>query len=421
MNHYPTSRFPAPLLADSAPTAREPVSVRRIVVPISVATFLIMLPVTMLVPLLTQVVADRFAVSTFWTHSFMSINMVGAVVAAPLGGILADRLGKRKSILVAALLCDGILLWALGNVRSFPLFMALRLFEGMSHILALTALMAIASDWAPSGGRGRMMGVIGASMMFGTTVGSPLGGAVGQVAPLLVFPIGALIALAAGLLVMLFVRETDDCRNGITLGDIRNLVRTRGALAVPYAYAFIDRLCVGVIISTFVLYLHDILSLTPHQIGMMMACFMLPFAALTYPAGRLIDRFGRVWPIALGSTAFGAVFATYGLWSHDMLIVAMVISGVLSAAMFAPNLALCADLCPKGFSATAFAGFNMAGSLGFLCGPLLGGILCTVLMPAAGNASGYRLTLGLAGAAEVLCALITLPMLLRLRRRGLIT
>ena len=119
--------------------------------------------------------------------------------------------------------------------------------------------------------------------------------------------------------------------------------------------------------------------------------------------------------------AFGVVFATYGLWSPGLLVVAMVISGVLSAAMFAPNLALCADLSPRELSATAFAGFNMAGSLGFLCGPLLGGTLCTILLSAAGDASGYRITLGLAGASEVLCALITLPMLLRLRRRGLIT
>ncbi|MCH8913788.1 MAG: MFS transporter, partial [Planctomycetes bacterium] len=192
-----------------------------------------MLPVTMLVPVLKQVVADRFEVSTFWTHSFMSINMVGAIVAAPLGGILADRLGRRKSILAAALLCDGILLWALGNAKTFPLFMALRLCEGMSHILALTTLMAIASDWAPSGRRGRMMGVLGASMMFGTTVGSPLGGTIGRTAPLLVFPIGALIALAAGLLVVFFVREADDCRNGITFRDIRKLVRTPRALGVP--------------------------------------------------------------------------------------------------------------------------------------------------------------------------------------------
>ncbi len=421
MSNFPTSKFPVPRLVDCASIVHESVSLRRIVAPISLAVFLAMIPVTMLVPVLKEVVADRFGVSIFWTHGFMSINMVGAIVAAPLGGILADRLGKRKRILIAAFLCDAILLWALGSVKNFPLFMALRLCEGMSHILALTTLMAIASDWAPSGRRGRMMGVIGAAMMFGTTVGSPLGGVVGRAAPLLVFPIGALIALAAGLLVVFFVREADDRRNGITLGDVRRLVRTHRALAVPYAYAFIDRLCVGVIISTFVLYLNDSLLLAPHQIGMMMACFMLPFAALTYPAGRLIDRFGRVWPIALGSIAFGIVFATYGLWSPDLLVVAMVISGVLSAAMFAPNLALCADLSPRGFSATAFAGFNVAGSLGFLCGPLLGGILCTFLLPAAGDASGYRITLGLAGATEILCALITLPMLLRLRRRGLIT
>ena len=134
MSGAPSSRFQAALALDRAAVRRAAYGYRT-AIPLGACIFLTMLPVTMLVPVLKQVVADRFGVSTFWTHSFMSINMVGAIVAAPLGGILADRLGRRKWILAAALLCDGILLWALGNARSFPLFMALRLCEGMSHIL----------------------------------------------------------------------------------------------------------------------------------------------------------------------------------------------------------------------------------------------------------------------------------------------
>ncbi len=86
--------------------------------------------------------------------------------------------------------------------------------------------------------------------------------------------------------------------------------------------------------------------------------------------------------------------------------------------MFEPNLALCADLAPKGGSTTAFAGFNMAGSLGFLCGPLVAGVLCMILLPILGDENGYRTVLAVSGGTEVVCALATLPLLLRLRRAG---
>ena len=418
MSEAPTSEISTPIATDYVPARAGNLAQWRIVAPVGLSVFLTMLPVTMLVPVLKEIVADRFAVSTFWTHSFMSINLVGAVVAALLAGIFADRLGRRKPLLLAAILADGLLLWGMGMTSRFPVFMLLRFFEGMAHILALTSLMAMASDWAGPNRRGRMMGVVGACLIFGTTVGAPLGGTIGRTAPHLVFPIGALIAFAMGLVVILSVRECGARRRGTTIHQIREMFARHRALSVPYLYAFIDRFCVGVVITTFVLYLRNVLSLAPHQIGMMMACFMLPFAALCYPAGRLIDRVGRIWPMAVGSIAFGLVFATYGLWSPQQLVAIMVLSGVLSAVMFAPNLALCADLAPKGGSTTAFAGFNIAGSLGFLCGPLVAGVLCMILLPLLGDENGYRMVLAVSGGTEVVCALATLPLLLRLRRAG---
>ena len=49
-----------------------------------------MAPVTLPVPVLRSRVGDRFAVSEFSTSLFMSVNMVGAALAAPLAGALAD-------------------------------------------------------------------------------------------------------------------------------------------------------------------------------------------------------------------------------------------------------------------------------------------------------------------------------------------
>ena len=84
----------------------------KIVVPPGIGLFTIMLPVTMLVPVLKETVADRFGTGTFWTHSFMSFNLAGAVLAAPLAGPLANRLGHRR-----VLVCIAALANALGGLR----------------------------------------------------------------------------------------------------------------------------------------------------------------------------------------------------------------------------------------------------------------------------------------------------------------
>ena len=122
--------------------------------------------------------------------------------------------------------------------------------------------------------------------------------------------------------------------------------------------------------------------------------------------------------MCVGSLGFGLVYALYGFVPIVWLPAAMIASGVLSAIMFAPNLAMCSDLAPPERRATAFAGFNMAGSLGFLAGPVAGGLIAALLSDRLSTVATYRTTFVLIGMTEVLCALLTLPLLLRLRRSG---
>ncbi len=405
-------------MAQGAPASASPVSVGRLTACISFILFLSMLPVTMLVPVLRELVGDRFQVSAFWTHSFMSVNMIGAVLAAPLGGALADRFGRRKPILVAALLADAALLWALLHATSFPVFLTLRFFEGAAHILAVSTLMALASDWARPGRGGRTMGLIGASLIFGTACGAPLGGRIGQYAPLMVFKLGAGLAGLAAILAWVWVKDSPRRAPITRLADSLALIRRRSELLVPYAFAFIDRLCVGVVVTSFVLYLGECHGMAPAQRGGLLALFLFPFALLCYPAGRLADRIGRTLPMCVGSLGFGVVYALYGVLPVDWLWAAMLASGVLSALMFSPNLAMCSDLAPPDQRASAYAGFNVAGSLGFLCGPLLGGAVFALLESSTTPLRTYQIAFLIAGMTEVLCAAIALPWLLKLRRAG---
>ncbi|RMF72629.1 MAG: MFS transporter [Planctomycetota bacterium] len=188
-------------------------------------------------------------------------------------------------------------------------------------------------------------------------------------------------------------------------------------MLIPCAYTFIDRFCVGVVISSFVLFLADCHALGPDERSRLLAMFLVPFALLVYPAGRLVDRLGVTLPLAGGSAAFGLLFAAYGFLPREWLPVAMFASGVLSAAMFAPTLTLIAAWSDAERRGAACARFNAAGALGFVCGPLIAGTICHSLADVWGARAAYQTAFIIAGMAEFACAAATLPWLLRIAKR----
>jgi MFS family permease len=377
---------------------------------------LTMLPVTMIVPVLKELVSVRYGVDTFWAHVFMSASLAGAIIFAPLAGIIIDRTASRRKVIFFALLGDGICFLAMAVAPSFSILMLARFSEGAMHITALSAWLAAGADLSPGGRSGRIMGALGGMLMLGISIGVPLGGVIAKTDSLRVLWAAAFISAVTAVFALSLVNRQH--QNGAPAGlqEFVRVLRQNPWLALPYVYTFIDRLCIGVVVSTFTLYMTDVLRLNPAQRGMELAFFLLPFALLSYFVGRLSDRIGRAGLMAAGSLLFGFVFMSYGYLSGAGLSAAMILSGILSAVMFAPNLAMCKDLSAEENRGTAFAGYNVAGSLGFVIGPLLGGGIFAGLKFLRPILEAYRLTFIISGSFEVLCALISLPFLIKLVR-----
>ena len=67
-----------------------------------------MLPVTGMVPVLTELTQGRYpGTGDVARHLFMSVNMVGAIVAAPLAGLASDSLGRRMPLVTMGLATGG--------------------------------------------------------------------------------------------------------------------------------------------------------------------------------------------------------------------------------------------------------------------------------------------------------------------------
>jgi len=375
-----------------------------------------MAPVTMPVPVLRELVHDRFGVSELATSLFMSINMVGALVAAPLVGALVDRVGRRRTILTAALLLDSLCFFALTAPIPFGLFLGVRFVEGCAHIGALSVLLTAASTALPTAQRGRAMGLVGGSMMLGVALGAPIGGALGRGGPLVPLEVGGTMLLVGAGFAWLTVRDRGAGGARPGFAEILAALRAHPTVLVPLAFSFADRFTVGFFTTTFSLYVRRIHELGPAQIGLAIAIFMVPFALLSYPVGRLAERGYVVALLCGGSLLYAAATAMVGYAAPPALYGLMFGIGVTAAVMFVPSMLLTTQLAPEAIRATALGGFNAAGSLGFVLGPICGGLISQVVADRSDWEAGYRAAFGAAGASVALCVFATMPFLWRISR-----
>lgn len=342
---------------------------------IALATFLTLVPITLLVPGLTELVMVAHGGTRFQSHLFVSLNQLAGIVAVPIAMRLHRRVPDTRAWIVALLALDAVSFLGMRSADSLGALFAWRAVDGLAHLPAVTFLM-IAANRAGGQRRGASLGVVASALMVGVGVGAPIGGLLVDRDPALVYTVGAAL-LAVASLSALALRPSA----GATIPSHSRYRwdRTRAASWMPLAYGFADRFLIGVFVSTFTLFLTEVHGVSAATRGMLMSLFLLPFAALCWPAGRLTDRTGWFAPIVTANILFGLVYASYGVLPFGWLPAAMVLSGVLSALMFAPSLVLVSEFARHGAGDGMFAVFQVAGSFGFLAGPLAGGLLVELL------------------------------------------
>ncbi len=366
-----------------------------------------MLNLTLIVAGLKELVVDQLGGTTGQASLFFSIEMAAYIVFAPIWGIVSDRFGYRKPLVILGFAVSAILYATYSVIDSIAVLLALRFIQGAFSVMGWSTLMAMVLDQPDAQRRGRYMGMMGGALSLGVSLGAPIGGYLsrdlGPRAPLLgAAALFALIALGSFVLPPRRIR-----RQQVSTRAIFATLRASPRLLLPYLFYFVDRYTVGFFVVLFPLYLGSLGVDDPAVRGRYLALFLLPFALLQYFAGRLSERIGPYPPLLVGSFFYGLVLCAVGYSGLYSLWWVMVVLGVLAAVMFPPAITLTARYSNEATRGVAMGGFNLAGSLGFAFGPLVGAWAFT--------AHGYGFAFVVSGALEILAVILGLLFLVRWR------
>jgi MFS family permease len=356
-----------------------------------------MLNLTLVVPGLKELVLDELGGTVADAALFFTVEMLAYLVGAPVWGLLSDRTGRRRIFVVGGFAASGLVYLAYLGIDSIPLLLALRFLQGAASIAGWSTAMALLFDGSGPEARPRLAGLAGASLILGVGLGAPLGGliagAFGARAPL--GCAGGLFLVLAAAALALPEPAIHDPRPSLA-GIARSLAH-RPRLALPWGLYFVERFTVGMFVVVFPLYLAAATGAGPAERGRALALFLLPFAFAQLATHRLARRVGALPLMAGGTLAYGLALVALGRLGAAATVPLLVVLGLLAAVIFPPTLALTADWTAPGTRASALAGFNFAGSLGFALGPLAGAW--------AERVGGFSLAFDVAGAAAVAAAL----------------
>jgi MFS family permease len=330
----------------------------------------------------------RLGLSLPFIGLILAANRAMRVVASPLVGIVADRFGGRRTLLVGLSLQIVVMgLYALGIIthHAGAFFLAGRLLHGPGSACVFVSAQALALHAGGPTHGGSAAGTVRASIVLGVPVGLVVGGllsdAVGDAATFEIASCAVALALVGAWAMVPDLRAPVAQRS---LLDAVLAMRDRRLLAVGALNFALTFAAGGMVLTTLALLIHSrhIVVFGRNEqgtAGMLMGVMTVIDASATPFVGRIGDRWhahARVAAASLVLLVPGLILV--GLSSGALGIVAGLAFIGLGAAGLGPSLlVLMGAIVPRDRRGTGAGLLQLCGDLGGMLGPLVGTALFT--------------------------------------------
>jgi MFS family permease len=359
---------------------------------------------TLLVPFLTLYLQSRMGLGIETATRIMGAYGAGALVAALVGGQLADHFG-RKRVMVGSL-AGGAAVLAL-----FPLLQSSWQVAGGLFVFAMIgemyrpATQAMIADLVEPERRPQAYALMYVAVNVGFAIAPVIGGLLAATSFRWLCWVDALTNAAYAVILLVMVRETHPASGAGEDGAVVDRVGWRTALGVISRDGTMLAFCAGIVLvglsfmqvaSTFPLYLGQ-LGIDAKQYGRIIAINGLMITLLQLPFSSLVahwrrDRVMIASGVVLGVGFFLNAFARTP-WQFAAVVVVWTV-GEMMNAVFAPTIV--SELAPTALRGRYMGMFTMCFSSAAMFGAPLGGM---VLARGGGRALWTAVLLMCLGAA----------------------
>jgi len=356
-------------------------------------TLVIMLGYGLIVPVL-PLYARSFGVGRadvgVLMMSFGLMRLVFDLVAGPM----VDRVGERSTATAGAIVV-GVSAGLSAVAPTFPALVLFRAVGGAGSSLLFAAIMNHLVRQVPPHRMARTMSVFYSSFLLGTVLGQPLGGVIaellGLAAPLWFYAASCFIC--AGLTWAMLrrrsrpARHLDEVSTAAVLaesearlptawGRVRGMMSDRAFVAALAANAALFWVLGAVRMTLGPLFAEERVGLSEAGIGGILGAASVAQFVTMWKAGAVADSRGRR-VVLIPALATLAVSTALMGWVGSALTLVVVMTALGAATGFAAVVpaAVVADVAPKGSSGTAVGAYRFAGDVGFVLGPLIGGLV----------------------------------------------
>ena len=350
---------------------------------------------SMVFPLFTLFFTQKFGITVAEAGLLATLFTIGGLIGGPLGGWLADRIG-RKGVMIFSLVAEATFSLGMAFAPSLPALIVMIFCFGLTVPMFWPASSATVADLVKPEKRAGAYGLIRVAANLGVALGPLVAGLLltlqqqpdGLIAPNAYLPLFMVDAATSLIFALIIWRRLRETRPQVAVQAQATADKPKPSSG-GYSRVFHD--------SPFMIFviLYGLIGLVYSQMNTTFGIYMIrsygiPASAYTFmlstnaamvvlfqfPLARRVDQRDRSSMLALGAALYGLGFGLIGFASTTTLFwIAIVILTIGEMVIVPASQTVAADLAPIDMRGRYQAVYGLIGNVGFGIGPVIGGLL----------------------------------------------